>query len=61
MVFAAEAPAAPCVHPQQYIYTEGFKTKSVILLLPPVNNLVALGAHANGKAGWSSKMWHTRK
>jgi len=35
MVFAAEAPAAPCVHPQQYIYTEDSKTKSVILLLLP--------------------------
>lgn len=35
MVFAAEAPAAPCVQPQQHIYTEDFKTKSMILLLLP--------------------------
>lgn len=34
MVFAAESPAAPCVHPQQYIYKEDLGSKSVILLLP---------------------------
>lgn len=35
MVFAAEAPAAPCVHRQQYIHKENFKTKFMILLLYP--------------------------
>ena len=30
MAFAAEAPAAPCVHPQQYIYMDDFKTKPKI-------------------------------
>lgn len=34
MVSAAEAPAAPCVHLQQHIYAD-FKTKSMLLLIPP--------------------------
>lgn len=32
---AAEAPAAPCVHSQQSIYKEDFKTKSLVLPLLP--------------------------